>query len=173
MDFFLSLIPMSYNLGWYCFWLIWVRLPSWLSGKESTCSAGAIGDMGLISGLRRSPRGGNDKPLQYTCLENPMDRQTDRLTLQFIVSQRVGPNWSDLAAAAAAAICHSFSLQHSECLHYPVTILPERENRILLGNLCVPPSNSNWKSNCSFTICCDAVTVVPEDNKMSRICSFY
>ena len=32
------------------------------------------GDSGSISGLRRSPGGGNGNPLQYTYLENPMDR---------------------------------------------------------------------------------------------------
>ena len=31
-------------------------------------------DMGLIPGLGRSPAGGNGNPLQYSCLENPMDR---------------------------------------------------------------------------------------------------
>ena len=36
-------------------------------------NAGAAGDMGLIPGLGRS-RGGNGNPLQYSCLENPMDR---------------------------------------------------------------------------------------------------
>ena len=43
----------------------------WLSGKESTCDTG--GDVGLIPGLGRSG-GGNGNPLQYSCLENPMDR---------------------------------------------------------------------------------------------------
>ena len=33
------------------------------------------GDMGLISGLKRSPGNGNGNPLQYFCLENPMDRE--------------------------------------------------------------------------------------------------
>ena len=32
------------------------------------------GDVGLITGLERSPGGGNGKPLQYSCLENPMNR---------------------------------------------------------------------------------------------------
>ena len=32
------------------------------------------GDMGLISGLGRSPGEGNGNPLQYSCLENSMDR---------------------------------------------------------------------------------------------------
>ena len=40
-------------------------LPQWVSGKESACGAGAIGVMGLIPGLGRSPAGGNGNPLQY------------------------------------------------------------------------------------------------------------
>ena len=32
------------------------------------------GDLGSISGLGRSSGGGNGNPLQYSCLENPMDR---------------------------------------------------------------------------------------------------
>ena len=42
-----------------------------LSGKESTCSAG---DADLTPGLGRSPGEGKRNPLQYSCLENPMDR---------------------------------------------------------------------------------------------------
>ena len=48
-----------------------LRFPWWLSGKESSCNAG---DAGSIPGLGRSPGGENDNPLQYSCLENPMDR---------------------------------------------------------------------------------------------------
>ena len=46
-----------------------------LSGKESTCSAGDTGNAGSIPGLGRSPGGGHGIPLQYSCLENPMDRE--------------------------------------------------------------------------------------------------
>ena len=45
--------------------------PGGSDGKESTCNAG---DLGSIPGLRRSPGGGHGNPLQYSCLENPMDR---------------------------------------------------------------------------------------------------
>ena len=38
------------------------------------------GDTGLIPGSRRSPGGGNGKPLQYSCLGNPMERGTWRDT---------------------------------------------------------------------------------------------
>ena len=44
----------------------------WLSNKVSACS---VGDLGSIPGLRRSPGEGNGNPLQYSCLENPMDRE--------------------------------------------------------------------------------------------------
>ena len=37
-------------------------------------NAGDLRDMGLISGSGKSPGGGHDNPLQYSCLENPMDR---------------------------------------------------------------------------------------------------
>ena len=49
-------------------------LPWWLSGKESACNAGGSGDAGLNPGSERSPRGGHGNPLQYSCLENPLDR---------------------------------------------------------------------------------------------------
>ena len=46
----------------------------WLNGKESTFSAGNAGDTGLIPGLGISPGERNGNPLQYSCLEHPMDR---------------------------------------------------------------------------------------------------
>ena len=46
------------------------------------------GDMGLIPGLGRYPGGGNGNPLQYSCLENFMDRGTWRATVH-----RVAKNW--------------------------------------------------------------------------------
>ena len=42
-----------------------------LDGKESACN---VGDLGLISGLRRSPEEGSSYPIQCSCLENSMDR---------------------------------------------------------------------------------------------------
>ena len=41
--------------------------------KESACNAG---DLGSIPVLRRSPGEGHGNPLQYSCLENPLDRGT-------------------------------------------------------------------------------------------------
>ena len=43
-------------------------------GSEDKASACNAGDPGSIPGLGRSPGEGNGNPLQYSCLENPMDR---------------------------------------------------------------------------------------------------
>ena len=51
-------------MGFVCF-------PGGSDGKESAYIAG---DLGSIPGLGRSPGEGNANPLQYSCLENPMDR---------------------------------------------------------------------------------------------------
>ena len=48
-----------------------VGFPGGSDGKESICNAG---DLGSIPELGRSPGGGPGTPLQYSCLENPMDR---------------------------------------------------------------------------------------------------
>ena len=50
-------------------------------GKKS-CSTGDTGDPGSSHGLVRSPEGGNGKPFQYSCLENPMDRRAWWATVQ-------------------------------------------------------------------------------------------
>ena len=60
-------------------------------GKESTCVAGGIGDVGSIPELGRSRAGGNGNPRQYSCLENPMDRGAWRATVH-----RVTENWARL-----------------------------------------------------------------------------
>ena len=62
-------------------WYVVSGLPWWLSGKESTCNAGTAGALGSIPGSGRSPGEGHDNPLQYSCLENPMDRGTWRATV--------------------------------------------------------------------------------------------
>ena len=52
--------------------------PGGSDGKESACNAG---DLGSVPELGRSPEAGNGYPLQYPCLENPVDRGTWRATV--------------------------------------------------------------------------------------------
>ena len=49
-------------------------LPDGSVGKESACNAGDMVDTGPIPGLGRFPGEGNGNSLQYSCLENPLDR---------------------------------------------------------------------------------------------------
>ena len=63
-----------------------INLPS---GRESTCQAG---DPGLIPGSGRSPGGGNDNPLQYSCLENYKDRDPGGLQ-----SMGLQKSWTQLS----------------------------------------------------------------------------
>ena len=60
---------------------MWVQgtlraFPGGSEGKETACSAGHLG---LIPGLKRFPGEGNGSPLQYSCLENPMETPPGKL----------------------------------------------------------------------------------------------
>ena len=74
-------------------------LPQGLSGKESTCNAEDAGDRSSIPGLGRSPGGGHGNPLQYSCLENPMDRKTWWATVH-----RVTKSWIQLKGLSRRAL---------------------------------------------------------------------
>ena len=63
-------------------------LPWWLSGKEYACNAGVAGDMVSIPGLERCPGEGYGNPLQYSCLENPMDIGASKPTVYSIGKSR-------------------------------------------------------------------------------------
>ena len=64
---------------------VYLGFPSGLHGKKSACNAG---DPGSILGLERSPGEGNGNPLQYSCLENPMDRGAWRAIVQRVAKNR-------------------------------------------------------------------------------------
>ena len=68
-------------------------LPQWLSGKESANHAGDSGDTGSIPGSGRSPGGWHGNPLQYSCLENLMDRGGWKPEVYGL--QRVEHKWSN------------------------------------------------------------------------------
>ena len=65
-----------------------IDFPGSSNGKESACN---VGDLGLIPVLGRSPGEGHSNPLQYSCLENPMDRGA--WWAQSMGSQRVRQDW--------------------------------------------------------------------------------
>ena len=62
-----------------------IKINCWLTGSQcgsdGKASAYNGGDLGSIPGSGRSPREGNGNSLQYSCLENPMDRGAWRATV--------------------------------------------------------------------------------------------
>ena len=85
-------IPVTFNViidvlkFGYCFIILYLSavflgLPQWLNGKESTCNAG---DVGLIPGE------GNTNLLQCSCLGNPMDRGTQQATVHGVAEESTG-----------------------------------------------------------------------------------
>ena len=103
--------------------ILW--LPWWLSGKESTCNAGGMGNAGLIPGVGRSPGRGNGNPLQYSWQEHPMDRGAKWATVHRIAKSRTWPNnWHWLANLIGAQNPTPFSNQHSSIVflkHSPLS----------------------------------------------------
>ena len=93
-----------FNLNWYFYnrsLTIFLSYHSWPGlftnltgftcssvGKESAWNAG---DLGSVPGLGRSPGGGNGNPLQYSCLEYPIDRGAWQTIVYGVL--RVGHDW--------------------------------------------------------------------------------
>ena len=71
----------------YCLmFAILVGFPGDSGGNESVCNAG---DVGSVSGLGRSPGEGNGNPLQYSCLENPKDREAWQATVHGVAKSQI------------------------------------------------------------------------------------
>ena len=66
--------------------------------KNSPANAGDVRDGSLIAGSGRSPGGGHGNPLQYSCLENPLDRGARWATIH-----RITQNWTRLKWLSAQA----------------------------------------------------------------------
>ena len=69
----------------YCSLFLYSGLPRRLSSRRSACS---VRDVGSISGSGRSPGGGHGNSLQYSRLENPMDRGSWRATVRGVAKSQ-------------------------------------------------------------------------------------
>ena len=76
--------PFFFNL-----FILYCSFPDGRGGKESACNAG---DSGLIPSSGRSPGEGNGCPLQYSWLENSMDRGARQATVHGV--SKIGPDWA-------------------------------------------------------------------------------
>ena len=91
--------------------------------KNPPASAGDVRDSGSIPGSGRSPGEGNGYPLQYSCLENPMDRGAWQATVH-----SVAKSWTQLSDSArlqalGAPLSHPLPTLHHH--HHPPTSLPQ------------------------------------------------
>ena len=73
--------------------------------KNPPANAGDTGDVGLIPGLGRSLEEGNDIPLQYSCLENPMERKAWQAMVH-----RATNSWTQLSMHT-----HTHTHTHTHC----------------------------------------------------------
>ena len=80
------------------------RFPRWISGKESICNGG---EMVLIPGLGIYPGEGNGNPLQYFCLENPMDRGAWLATVHGVAKSQTQLSNFTLTSGKNVIIVHS------------------------------------------------------------------
>ena len=65
-----------------------MELSSFPGGSDGKASAYNLGDPGSIPGLGKSPGEGHGNPLQYSCLENPMDRGTWKATVHGVAKSQ-------------------------------------------------------------------------------------
>ena len=70
--------------------------------RNPPANAGDVRDLGSISGSGRSFGGGHSNPLQYSCLENPMDRGAWWATVY-----RIAKNWTQLKQLSAKFLTYS------------------------------------------------------------------
>ena len=102
-------------------WHFWVKInwtlgfPGGARGKESTCQCRRCKNTGFISWLGRSPGKGNGNPLQYSCLENSMERGARQTTVQFSSVQLLSHVWLFVTLWSAACQA-SLSITNSQSL---------------------------------------------------------
>ena len=120
----------------YLNWLLmcWcLGFPGGSAVKNPPVSAGATGDMNLIPGSGRSPRGGNGTPLQYSCLENPMDRGAWQTTVH-----SVAKSWTQLKQLSMRAcvgvypsLCSDLSWKRGNIIDWPKWIVQEVKEAVV------------------------------------------
>ena len=107
----------------------WTRLsdftffhfPSGSEVKETHHNAGGTGDVGSIPGLGRSPGGGHGNPLQYSCLENPIDRGAWWATVHGVAKSQMQLKQfsTHVAQLKPGFIILNLTFPYSDCIYFP------------------------------------------------------
>ena len=96
---------------------LFIRLGMWYTGasqvalvvKNPPASGGDIRDTGSIPELGRSPGGGHGNPLQYSCLENALDRGAWQATVHRVTHSRVRLKWWGTAQRILLFFLHKWN----------------------------------------------------------------
>ena len=99
------------SISWFwCYTTVLLKVPVALVVKNLPTSAGYIRDVGSIPGLGRSPGRQHGNPLQYSCLENLMDRGTWRAMAHRVAKSQTWLKWLSV---------HAHMDRMAACYHKP------------------------------------------------------
>ena len=115
-------IPFRVSADFFNFGTLWL----WASQvavvvKNLPVNAGDVGDKVSIPGSGRSPGGGNDNPLQYSCLESPMDRGSWWATVHRVAKSRTRLKWLSRRAYGLSRWDPPTNWLYSESLGWSLT----------------------------------------------------
>ena len=113
-------------------------------GSEVKASACNVGDLGLIPGSGRCPGEGNGNPLQYPCLENPMDGGAWWATVHW--SQRVGHDWATSLHFSNINSKPMYLITFIiKCVSWAFSLYPSSCPYCTLSNLCQPFPGTHYQ----------------------------
>ena len=113
-------------------YLLYFAILDFPGGTDSKVSAYNAGDLGAIPGSGRSPGEGDGNPLQYSCLENPMDGGA--WWLQSMGLQRAGQDWAT-SLIAFIKYCIFYKLMFMAVLHQSGLSAPFAQQHLLTSRL--------------------------------------
>ena len=125
---------------------------SGVSSKEPTCQCRLdIRDTGSIPGSGRSPEAGHSNPLQYSCLENPMDRGAWRAAVHGVPKSQTDQMWSLLFSMVAKTrnnvhqvpnhnmLCQNF---YPKPINWSINQLQRKNSPLEIASKVLSPSTS-------------------------------
>ena len=109
-----------------------------------------LGDVGSIPGSERSPREGNGNPLQYSCLENPMDRGAWWATVQGVTKSRTWLSMHTLRNIVSIWLWwNPFPLDIITCLSFFTAVTTDARREVLLPSPLLQASSVSPLLPCS------------------------
>ena len=162
-------------------------LSRWLSSKESACNAEAAGDTVSIPRFRGFPGGGNGNPLQYSCLDNPMDRGAWWAIVHGVVKSTSqiclhwGTPWSDLRTSSLSlgedsplTLGHqdtNWKPQRSDWARGDIPLRPENFH-FWFPCRCLIPRQSLWYSRANPVLTCCLMSYIANAPATERLDSW-